>query len=130
VPFDHADSNAKLISETIQSSSLPLSTENFKFMDYSSTKSTMDEMVADVANIETRYAEIVDSVLPNGRNIDLCLLGMGEDGHTCSLFPVNLENDLKPSVGDAGKMVSHVVNSPKAPPTRYVHGVWGDGAKR
>jgi 6-phosphogluconolactonase len=52
------------------------------------------------------YAKIVADALP----FDLVLLGMGEDGHTASLFPGHEHN--------ADELTHAVFNSPKPPPER------------
>mgnify|MGYP001813886927 FL=1 len=52
------------------------------------------------------YATIIDAALP----FDLVLLGMGEDGHTASLFPGDQHS--------ANESVHAVSNAPKPPPER------------
>jgi len=53
-----------------------------------------------------QYRQVVKDALP----FDLVLLGMGEDGHTASLFPGHQHN--------SDELVHAVFNSPKPPPER------------
>jgi 6-phosphogluconolactonase len=59
-----------------------------------------------------RYSELIDAL----DRLDIVLLGMGEDGHTASLFPDN------PALDDPGSVVP-VHHAPKPPPERVSLGI-------
>lgn len=58
------------------------------------------------------YQRVIDAIAP----LDIVFLGMGEDGHTASLFPDN------PALSDTHSVVA-VHNSPKPPPDRVSLGM-------
>jgi 6-phosphogluconolactonase len=68
------------------------------------------ELGAEVAAL--RYAELIGQI----DRLDIVLLGMGEDGHTASLFPGNAALD-NPALAVA------VANAPKPPPNRVSLGL-------
>jgi 6-phosphogluconolactonase len=82
VTQDHPDSNYRMAQETLLSKvDIP--------------ESNIHPIPIDVENIQAtaeRYAEVLRLNLPNDNNnnipqFDLVLLGIGDDGHTASLFP-------------------------------------------
>ncbi len=62
-----------------------------------------------VTHAAHEYSKSIAHLLP----IDFALLGIGEDGHTASLFPGNMAIDSQPN-----DTVIAVTNSPKAPAER------------
>ncbi len=71
---------------------------------------TMPGPEGDLKKACDEYEKKLLSACPNGK-IDVCLLGIGEDGHFASLFPNH-------SVLDNKEHVTIVNDSPKAPPLR------------
>jgi 6-phosphogluconolactonase len=76
VPPDHAESNYRMARETLLDK-IPIPAENIHRI--------QGELPPDQA--ATAYQAELEAVLGAGGRFDLILLGMGEDGHTASLFP-------------------------------------------
>ena len=66
---------------------------------------------SDLDRAADAYAHDLTRAL-GGRPLDLVLLGMGPDGHVCSLFPGH------PALDEAVRTVLPIRDSPKPPPTR------------
>lgn len=95
LPVDHADRNSVMAANAfLNSVAIP--------------KNQIFDMPTELGTEESAavYRPIVEAALP----FDLVLLGMGEDGHTASLFPNH--------VHDENEIVHCVYNSPKPPPER------------
>ena len=76
VPPDHPESNYRMARETLLDK-IPIPAENVHRI--------RGELPPDQA--ATAYQAELEAVLGAGGRFDLILLGMGEDGHTASLFP-------------------------------------------
>ena len=94
VPPDHPDSNYLMVKKTLLDKVMP---------------ATVHRMPAELGPDEgaAEYEKVVVANLP----LDFVLLGVGEDGHTASLFPGH--QALK-----ANHLVVGVYDSPKPPPER------------
>merc|ERR1712165_530012 len=67
----------------------------------------------DVESAAIDYEDKLKSMMGTDQpRIDLLLLGMGPDGHTCSLFP---GHEL---LNEKTKVVAAITDSPKPPPER------------
>lgn len=98
VPPDHADSNYALAARTLLSR-VPLPAAN------------LHRVRGDIepATAAAEYQEALSSVA--GGALDLVHLGMGPDGHVCSLFPGH-------ALLASDRLVASLVDSPKPPTAR------------
>jgi 6-phosphogluconolactonase len=81
VPPDHADSNFRMASEALLSR-VPLKPENVHRM-----RGEIDPNEAAIEYGRMLKARFGDGGVGGGGGPDVTLLGMGDDGHTASLFP-------------------------------------------
>ena len=95
LPADHADRNSTMARRTLLDKVAIPAAQIFT-------------IAAELGNEQAAadYRAIVAAALP----FDMVLLGMGEDGHTASLFPGHMH--------DGNELVHAVYNSPKPPPER------------
>ncbi len=82
VPFDHEENNAKMAYDQLLSA-VPIPVENIYRIDtISSPQNAADE-----------YEQTLRSFFKTSESFDLALLGLGEDGHTLSIFPGETYDD-------------------------------------
>ncbi|KAI8321486.1 6-phosphogluconolactonase [Martensiomyces pterosporus] len=105
VGYTDGDSNYKLVKE--------------EFLDHVSIPSSQvvainESLVGDSEAAAKDYEEQLQRVFgQEGVPVfDCILLGIGPDGHTCSLFPGH------PQISETEKWVTHIDDSPKPPPRR------------
>ncbi|HEY4223800.1 MAG TPA: 6-phosphogluconolactonase [Myxococcota bacterium] len=99
VPPEHADSNYKLAQETFLSR-VPVPEANIH-------RIRGEIAPADAA---AEYERVLVDVV--GGVLDVVHVGMGPDGHICSLFPGH------PLLKEQAKLVASLTDSPKPPPAR------------
>ncbi|KAK4050782.1 suppressor of los1-1 [Microbotryomycetes sp. JL201] len=108
VPLDHADSNF-LANDDNLFSHVPIPRQNIHVID--TTKLDDPEAVADDYEKQMIATFVGQNAIAFPR-FDLILLGVGPDGHTCSLFPGH------PLLDEMDGWVAYLTDSPKPPPTR------------
>ncbi len=101
VPQLHADSNMGALKGCLQG----LPAERIHGVN--------ESLLEDPAALARDYEQQLLQHLPAQQRLDLALLGLGPDGHTCSLFP-----DDYPSTQSEQSLVKAVLNSPKPPAHR------------
>ncbi|XP_068139831.1 probable 6-phosphogluconolactonase [Drosophila tropicalis] len=107
VAHDHSDSTYWAY-KTELLSKLP-SIQDSQFIKADTTK-PLDQCAV---NYEEQVKSKVGSIGDTLPQFDLLLLGMGPDGHTCSLFPEQPE-----SLAEISRLIIPIRNSPKPPPER------------
>lgn len=101
VPSDHQDSNFRVANELL-----------LRRVDVPAER--IHRMPADAADLDAAAASYEREILgiPGGHGFDIVLLGVGPDGHVCSLFPGH------PALEEASRLVLAIEDSPKPPPRR------------
>ncbi|ESK98413.1 6-phosphogluconolactonase [Moniliophthora roreri MCA 2997] len=108
VPLDHPDSNHKLCTDELFSK-VPIPQSNIHHIDVSLLDDLEELSDAYEKELIKEFAQKDAARFPV---FDLILLGMGPDGHTCSLFP---GHEL---LAEEDRWVAYLEDSPKPPPKR------------
>jgi 6-phosphogluconolactonase len=101
VDLSNPDSNYNVVNQNFLSKVEGIKSENVFTID---PKLPLEEAAKDY---EAKLKSLAD-----GRRIDLLLIGMGPDGHICSLFPGH------PLLDVTDRLVAGISDSPKPPPSR------------
>eukprot|EP00096_Caligus_rogercresseyi_P004088 TRINITY_DN1822_c0_g1_i1.p1 TRINITY_DN1822_c0_g1~~TRINITY_DN1822_c0_g1_i1.p1 ORF type:complete len:236 (+),score=66.89 TRINITY_DN1822_c0_g1_i1:155-862(+) len=101
VPYDDGESTWKAYKEALLGRVQGLEEKNFILVDVG---------LGSAEAAAKDYENKIRSYAANG--FDLLLLGMGPDGHTCSLFPGH------PLLNEQSALVAPISDSPKPPPSR------------
>ncbi|KAI8846616.1 glucosamine-6-phosphate isomerases/6-phosphogluconolactonase-domain-containing protein, partial [Chytridium lagenaria] len=104
VPHAHPDSNYDLIKTSLLEF-VPVPKDQV----YPIAENLIDSPAAAAKDYQDKLAKVFGEGLPV---FDMILLGMGPDGHTCSLFPGHS------LLEETGLWVSSLTDSPKPPPSR------------
>ncbi|KAJ1987789.1 suppressor of los1-1 [Dimargaris cristalligena] len=109
VPLDHADSNHRLAREAFLDR-VPIPTSQI----HPINPDLVDQPAAAAEDYQHQLMRVfaLKGAAVRFPVFDVILLGMGPDGHTCSLFPNH------PLLDEDEKWVSYLTDSPKPPPTR------------
>lgn len=99
VPPDHSFSNYRMVRQALLERS-PIPPENIHRM-----YGELDPIVS-----ASQYEQELRQLFPTSKTFDLFFLGLGEDGHTASLFPGS------PALTISDRWVAHVAHTQPPPP--------------
>eukprot|EP00808_Paulinella_micropora_P026703 g73565.t1 len=114
VPLDHKDSNYLAVKTEFMDKVKGIKPENVVTIAPDLVKDPAKAAAAYEKAMLTSLGSTAAAAYQKGTvpALDLILLGMGEDGHTCSLFPGHA------LLAESKKLISPITDSPKPPPQR------------